>query len=161
MWLVVGNGAGLAFTFNAVVSGAGCWPGVLSDAAFAFLAGLIAAFASAALSYAATMQNVFSIARLLQGKKDPGLTPLHKATIGVGYALLIASAGAAAWGLSGPLRAAPSEIQACAKRSAPDVAAIAPSRDLQGPRPAATENPAGTSPVKGPVKGSGAITLSD
>ncbi len=32
---------------------------------------------------------------------------------------------------------------------------------LQPPPPAATENPAGTSPVKGPVKGSGAITLSD
>lgn len=63
-WLMVGNAGALAFSFNAMVQGTGCAPGVLQRATLAFAIGLAAAFAGSVISYAGGIRSVVDVTKV-------------------------------------------------------------------------------------------------
>lgn len=135
-WLVLGNGAALAFTLNAAFNGARCGPEVIWNASAAFVVGIAAGFAAVAFSYVGSFVNFLQAVANLRAlelihagkpatppKRFSGIMPLPNFILMVlSYVALTLSALAFGWGVCAPIRGGAASLEACAK--APPPAAI-------------------------------------
>jgi hypothetical protein len=168
-WLLLGNGASLAFTYNAVLSGApGCATAALEPGTF-FLVGIVAAFSAVSIGYLGQAVGTMTSMRLLQtselerliviGSAPPQVipTPLVRRWMLAGVAalstsLLALSALALVGGLATPLLDGGDTLAACAKSVSRDATGPGhPSSVLPPPSATATENARRTGRVNQPV----------
>lgn len=131
-WLVVGNGAGLTFTYNAVLQGTTCPPSLIGQTTTAFLIGLVAAFGAALFSLFSNVTILHTVGDTLLGKPQNRLERLTAPLTSLGWTSFLVAIAATAFGLSAPLRGGQGAIQACAAKA------------LRAPVAAGTENAAGT-----------------
>jgi hypothetical protein len=126
-WLVLGNGAALAFTLNAAFNGR-CSPSMLWGVALFFVIGMAFGFGAVAASYISSLISLLTMmplhrqiqdARLGKPVTPPkpvtGIMPLPNLILTViSYVALAISTLAFALGMSAPVRYGPAAFEACA-----------------------------------------------
>lgn len=145
-WLIVGNGAGLVFTFNAAVNGTTCPLSLVRTALASFVLGLVAAYVGVVCSHVHVQRNIRRFAGAARTRE------WSHAFSYAAYALLGLSAAAFVWALSSPLLAPAGTLEACSAQKRLGL--------LPAAAQTATQNVAGTEAVNQTVNRAGTNQLS-